>query len=181
MKTLSTFVITLALATAFAQEENCKCKAMEGFSVKATDGKTYTKDTLCAKNTIVVFLSAGCPHNPKAAPDFNKLSAQLGKDVRLVGVTNLDVAKAKKYASELKLNFPLLADADKAIISSFGAKHSLDLALVCAKDKKVANVTEGYSKGIVEEIIASLPHHGGPKLKLNLSTFPATKKSGCSL
>lgn len=166
-------------SVACAQEEACACKAMPHFSIAATNGKTYTDKKLTAKPTVVVFLSAGCPHNPKAMNDLNRLAGQLGSQVQFVGVTNLGLASAKTYAKTLGAKFPILADVRKSVITGFGAQHSLDIAIVCAKDKRVAKVWDGYSQATLKELVDSLPEHGGPKLKLDLSAYPVHKHSGC--
>lgn len=166
-------------AKASAQEETCACQAMPSFSLTASDGLTYTQKSLTKKSTVVFFLSAGCPHNPKAAPDLNRFKALVGQQVGVVAMTNLDAAKAKAYAKELGLKIPLLADTDGTTMKSFGAKHSLDFALICAKDKKVEKVWEGYSRDIFGEVLAKIPDTGGPAIKADLSVFPKGRQSGC--
>lgn len=184
MKTYIPMALAIVSLGAFAltraeEPGGCQCHPMPSFKVAGTDGKTYTQDSLCAKTTVVVFLKAGCPHNAKAAPDLNRFAKQLGPKVAFVGVTDLDVPKAKALVKELKLNFPVLADAKKSIVSGFGATHGLDLAVVCPKDRKVAKVWNGYSATILKEVVASLPEHGGPALKLDLSSYPKGRASGC--
>ena len=180
MQSKSFFTALAAAIAVIATAHQDPCVDINAFSLKATDGKTYTKTTLCAKPTIVLFLSSGCPHNPKATPDFNKLKSQLGSKVNLIAVTNLGLAEAKAYGKKLNAQFPIIADQKGVLINMFGAKHSLDLGLVCAKDQKIAGHWEGYSKEILEEIVTSLPHHGGPTLKLDYSKYPKTRQSGCS-
>ncbi len=171
-----TLILPLVVAFASAQEA---CKPLPTFSLKATDGKTYTQKEFAAKPTVVIFLKKGCPHNPKSAPDFNKLPAMFGKKVNVVAITDADLATAKTYAKEIKLTVPLLADAKLSVINAFGAKRSLDMAITCAHDRKIAQMWEGYSQETLKELVASLPGHGGPILKVNLSGFPSKKQSGC--
>jgi peroxiredoxin len=171
-----TMILPFVVACASAQEA---CKPLPTFSLKATNGKTYTQRDFSAMPTVVIFLKKGCPHNPKSAPDFNKLPAMLGKKVNVVAITDADLATAKAYAKEIKLNVPLIADAKLSVINAFGAKRSLDMAITCTHDKKVAQMWEGYSQESLKELVASLPGHGGPSLNIKFDGFPTKKQSGC--
>jgi peroxiredoxin len=169
-------ILSLVVTVASAQEA---CKPLPTFSLKATDGKTYTQKEFASKPTVVIFLKKGCPHNPKSAPDFNKLPGLLTNKVNVVAITDADLETAKKYAKEIKLNLPLLADPKLSVIKAFGAKRSLDMAITCAHDKMIAQIWEGYSQESLKSLVASLPGHGGPSVKPDLSGFPAKKQSGC--
>lgn len=177
MKVQTLFAFTLLSTAALAEQ----CRDIPTFSALATNGKTFTSKSIANKTTVVVFLANSCPHNPHAVPDLNRLAKQFGKGVQLLGVVNADAATAKAYAQELKLSFPLIADGDRKIIKGFGAKHSLDLALICAKDKKIAEVTDGYSRATIQHVFDVLPAHGGPTLKPDLKAYPVKKMSGCGL
>ncbi len=180
MKTLTTFTLAaIVLAGTAIAEEPCKCKPLPSFKLAATNGKTYTQSDMTKKATVVVFLKAGCPHNPKAVSDLNRLMTDLTSKVWVVGVVDLDAKAAKKYASELKVKFPLIADANKKVVNGFGAKRSLDMAIVCSHDKKVAQVWEGYNQASLKELVVSLPGHGGPTLKMDYSKYPKSLVSGC--
>lgn len=177
MKKLTLLVPFLAIAIASAQEESCK--PLPKFKLQATNGKSYGTKEFGAKPTVVIFLKKGCPHNPHSAPDLNLLAKQLGPKVNVVAVVDADLKTAKGYAKELKLNIPLIADGKKSLIGAFGAKRSLDMAITCAHDKKIAQVWEGYNRETLEQLVASLPAHGGPSVKLNAKQFPEKKQSGC--
>lgn len=178
--TLLAASLVLPMGIAMADPETCPCKPLPSFSLSASNGKTYTKEMLSAKPTVVVFLKAGCPHNPKATVDFNRFMTSIGKNVNFVAVTNLDAAAASKYAKELKANFPLLADKNGKLVAAFGATKSLDLGVICSKDKKIVKTWSGYSQQTLKEIVAALPQHGGKALKLSFAGYPAKRQSGCS-
>lgn len=171
-----TLILPLIVAIASAQEA---CKPLPTFSLKATNGKTYTQKEFAAKPTVVIFLKKGCPHNPKSAPDFNKLPGLLGNKVNVVAITDTDLTSAKSYAKEIKLTIPLLADSKLRVINSFGAKRSLDMAITCTHDRKIAQMWDGYNQESLKELVASLPGHGGPSINPDLSSFPTKKQSGC--
>jgi len=152
---------------------------MPAFKLSGTNGKTYTQATLSSRPTVIVFLSKGCPHNPKAMVDLNRLAAQLGKGVQFVGVTNATPADTLVLAKTLKASFPILADPKGTMISAYGATHSLDTVLICSHDKAIAKLWEGYNRTMIAELVKMLPGHGGPKLTLDLSAYPSNRQSGC--
>lgn len=143
------------------------------FELRASDGLTYTQQSLLKKPTLVVFFNESCPHSKMAAPDFVKLKSMLGTQTALVGFTNLPADKVRAYAKELKLNFPLIAEGESGIIRRFGATHSLDLAVIDPQRKEVVKRWNGYSRSILEEAADLLNR------KLDLSTFPNSRASGC--
>ncbi len=179
---MNILILSTILVTNFnkVQEENCMCKPLPRFSLAANDGFTYNQDGLSKKPTVVFFLSAGCPHNPKSAPDINRLKSIVGSKVGVVAMTNLSQAEAKSYAKELKLQVPLLADPKGETIAKFGAKHSLDIALICSDDKKVSKFWEGYNRNTIKEMLTEIENHGGPKIKSDLKEFSEKRASGCS-
>lgn len=185
MKSLLTLFASLAIvvctfAMVQAQEEACACKAMPTFRVTGTDGKIWSQTTITNRPTVVVFLKAGCPHNAKGVADMNRLRSALGDKVGFVGVTDLPLADAKRLARDLGVQFPVLPDPAKTIVNGFAAGHSLDIALTCPEDKRIANSWEGYSQDILKELVAAIHEHGGPQVRLDYSAFPAGLQSGCS-
>ncbi len=175
-------VLTLSVLSLFVlADETCLCKEAKDFKLPATDGKTYTQKTLFQKPTLVVFIKAECPHTPPAIKDFNRLRKDLGAKVALVGMIDLDLAKAKAFAKKHAVAFPLIADPKANAMVEIGARHSLDMALMCSKDQKIGNIYEGYSRSILGQVLKDLVAHGGPKLTINLTPYPEKKKSGCGL
>lgn len=181
MKKLIALTFIVSTVTAFAgRQETCECKPLPKFFGKGSDGRTYSSTELVKKPTVVFFLKAGCPHNPKSTPLLNKLKAAIGPKVNFVAVTNLTQAEATKYAKELGATFPLIADADKKIVKGFGASNSLDFALLCPDDKKVARTWHGYNRKIMGEFLTELANHKGPKkIAFDLNSVPKGLQSGC--
>lgn len=181
MKRLIAFTLVVSAVVAFAgNQESSGSKPLPKFSAKASDGKNYSSTELVKKPTVVFFLKAGCPHNPKSTPLLNKLKAALGPKVNFVAVTNLSQSETSKYAKELGATFPLLADADKKIVNAFGASNSLDFALLSPEDKKIAKSWHGYNRKIMGEFLAELAKHNGPKkVAFDLNSVPKGLQSGC--
>lgn len=178
MKLLSTMMLLVHFAAlSMGQEAG---KSIPLFKIKGTDGKVYTNETVAKKPTVIVLLMKGCPHNPKAAPDFNRLRASFGSKADVIGLVVGKPPEMAAYAKEIKADFPLLADPSGDLVHAMGGRHSLDLALVSAKDKMIAKTWDGYDRKIIGEIIADLPGHGGPKLKVDLTKYPGSRRSGCA-
>lgn len=175
---MTTILTSLAIAAAIGQE-TCTCAAMPSFTLKANDGLTYTQKSLTKKDTVVVFLAYNCPHNPKAVKDLNRFKAILGDKVAMVAFVNANESQSKEYAKSLGLNMPLIANPGAKIMRAFGVNHSLDMALICAKDQKVGQTWSGYSRDIFGQVLKALPQHGGPEIKADLSAFPEARQSGC--
>lgn len=171
--------LTWTAAIALAASAVAQSSAVPAFRLTDAAGKVHTAQTLRAKPTLVVFLSEGCPHNPKAAPDLNRLARQLAPQVNVVAMTNLDATKARAYARELKLTVPLIADPSGKTIEAFGASHSLDLALIGTGNRGIVQRWDGYSQPILTEVLRALAANGGPRLSPDLSTYPKTRQSGC--
>lgn len=172
---MTTLIASVILATAPIQAD----RAIPTFSLKASDGLTYSQRSLVKKPTVVVFLSHSCPHTAKAAPDLNRLKGMFGKNVALVAITDGNEKTAKSLASANKFKFPVLGDESGKTIEKFGARHSLDFVLIDARSKKVVNFWEGYSRTIVGEILNEIGNNGGPRIKADLSAFSESRMSGC--
>ncbi|MEJ5169905.1 MAG: redoxin domain-containing protein [Fimbriimonadales bacterium] len=170
-----------AAAQASAKEDGCACKEAVAFRLQATDGKTWTQETILSKPTLVVFLKAKCPHTPPALADFNRLAKDFGGKATVVGMIDLKIAEAKEFAKKNKVAFPLIADPGAETMVKMGAAHSLDMALSCPKDKRIGSTYEGYSREILGKVLKDMVQHGGPSLKVDLSKYPAKKASGCGL
>jgi len=177
---MTSLIASVILTNPIFVVEHPQSKSIPTFSLKASDGNTYTQASVAKKDTVIVFFSNGCPHNPKSAPDMNRLKAMFGTKVALIGMTNLDAAKAKAYAKELKLSFPLIADSKGETIEKFGGAHSLDIALINAKQKKVSKFWEGYDRTVISEMLNAIKSQSGTTIKTDLTLFPASRQSGCS-
>lgn len=178
---LSVSLISACVLGAYAQkEEGCTCKPAPAFSGTANDGKTYSLKQLAKTGpAIFVFLKNGCPANPSGIADMNRLHAQLGSKVPMYGVIQGSVADAKATAKQFKATFPIISDPKTVFAKGLAVEKSMSLAILC-KDGDVPMTTMGYSQKILADVLAELPHHGGPKLKVDLSKYPKTTKFGCS-
>lgn len=167
-------MITTIIATAILTAP----QSMPAFNLKGIDGLTYTQASLTKRPTIVVFWNKGCPHNPTSAPIFNRLQKELASKVSVVGFINAPAAEAKTYAKTIKLTIPLIADPTGKTIEKMGATHSLDIALISPKSKKIEEYSNGYKQSIVSTFLTKARSWGTvPNLKLDY--IPSKMQSGC--
>lgn len=181
MKTLIASLLVLASLPVMAQEKDCACKEAPKLAAKTATGKSAQAQLLAltkGKPAVLVFLTAGCPHNPKGTADMNRLAKLLGPKVPVVGITNLDPKLVPTYAKKLRAEFPILPDPSAKAILGYGATHSLDIALLC-DDGRVPKLWNGYDQGVLKQLLQEVAKHHGPVVKANLTAFPAERQSGC--
>ena len=178
MKTLHFLTISAAAlvsANAFGQS------ALPQFSLRGSDGKTHTRASVVAKPTVIVFLSFGCPHNPKHIGEFLELKRQLGNSVNVFATLNASQADARSYSKDLKLNFPILFDDKFVIGGAAKATHSLDFAVVAPRTGRILKTWNGVSRTHVDEAVSLLRRNGAPNINVNLARFGTALQSGCGL
>jgi peroxiredoxin Q/BCP len=93
------------------------------FKLPSSEGKDVSLKELRGKPVVLYFyprdMTPGCT---REACDFRDHQAQLKKAGAVVlGVSPDTLASHEKFRGEHKLNFPLLADTDKAVAKSYGA------------------------------------------------------------
>jgi peroxiredoxin len=132
-----------------------------------------------AKPLVLFFIERECPCSRDAAPFLDKLAAEYGDSCTVVGVINADAATARGWVMQTGARFPLIADADQAIIKSYGAKRSVYTTVV-APGGKIVKTYPGYSAETLAELSATLARLGGvTKRDLILADAPAQVVSGC--
>jgi len=93
------------------------------FTLPSSEGKDVSLRGLRGKNVVLYFyprdMTPGCT---REACDFRDSQAKIKKAGAVVlGVSPDTVASHQKFTAQQKLNFPLLADTDKAVAKAYGA------------------------------------------------------------
>jgi len=93
------------------------------FSLSTADGQTISRADLEGKKAIIYFYpAASTPGCTKQACDFRDSLASLqSAGYQVVGVSPDKPEKLAKFTAAEDLNFPLLADPDKAVLEAYGA------------------------------------------------------------
>jgi thioredoxin-dependent peroxiredoxin len=93
------------------------------FTLPDADGKPVSLDDYRGRRVIVYFYPAAMtPGCTKQACDFRDSLADLAKqDIVVLGISPDAPAKLAKFRERDGLTFPLLSDADKSVLSAYGA------------------------------------------------------------
>jgi peroxiredoxin len=138
-----------------------------------TDGKEYSLTGLTKeKPAFVVFWKQRCPHNARASALFNALNKAYEGKVQVIGVVNAPAEGAKAWVDQFSLNYPLLADADKATIKAYKLRFSITTMQI-GTDGKIAKVFEGYGAEAMASLNEAMAKAAGTEVaKVDLTGAP---------
>lgn len=93
------------------------------FTLPTADGGSLTLSDLRGQKVVVYFYpAAGTPGCTKEACDFRDSLASLqGAGYRVVGVSPDRVERLARFVEDESLTFPLVSDADHAVMTAWGA------------------------------------------------------------
>ena len=111
------------------------------FTTKDTNGNTVSLADFAGKTVVLYFYpkddTPGCT---KQACSFRDASADYqGKDVVVLGVSADDEASHQQFTQKYNLNFPLLADTEKTLITAYDVDGG-------GKAQRVTYVIDGEGK-----------------------------------
>lgn len=97
--------------------------AAPAFSLPNDEGGTTSLADYAGKQVVIYFYpKANTPGCTKEACDFRDSLAQLNNlGIAVVGISPDPVDKLAKFRADHDLNFPLLSDADKTVMQTYGA------------------------------------------------------------
>ncbi|HYX18305.1 MAG TPA: peroxiredoxin [Nostoc sp.] len=115
------------------------------FTAKDTKGNTVSLSDLRGKTVVLYFYpkddTPGCT---KQACSFRDAQAQYqGKDIVILGVSADDEVSHQAFTQKYDLNFPLLADTDKSLITAFdvdGGGYAKRVTYVIDPNGKITHV-----------------------------------------
>ena len=150
------------------------------FLAEATDGKTYRlEDVTSSKPLVLTFIKDGCPCSEAAQPFFNRLFAAYKDEIRFLGVIDAEVSRARGWAKENSVPFPILADPESRIVHAYKAESSADVALV-SKEGTIEVLWPGYSAQMLKDAGERLARLGGGETKpIDTTDAPAKMTTGC--
>lgn len=115
------------------------------FTVKDTNGNTVSLSDFAGKTVVLYFYpkddTPGCT---KQACSFRDAQEEYqGKDIVILGVSADDEASHQAFTQKYNLNFPLLADTNKTLISSYdvdGGGYAKRVTYVIDPNGKITHV-----------------------------------------
>jgi peroxiredoxin len=151
------------------------------FGLKGTDGTTYDLAALTKEAPVVLcFIKDGCPCSSDAQRYFNRLSAAYGKEVRFLGVIDVDNDRGRAWGQKNGTTFPLVADADLAVIHAYKAESSAYMALI-AMGGEIDHLYPGYSASMLADASTRIARLAGvtPRV-IDVAGAPDDFLTGCS-
>ena len=123
------------------------------FELADQHGRRHTLASLLADGPLILYFypadfTPGCT---KEACSFRDLHQELMKaKLRVVGVSPQDVESHRRFADKHDLNFPLLADPDKAVVKAYGLDGPLGFGV------RRGTYLIGRDGRIVDSVLADL-------------------------
>ena len=127
------------------------------FTLLGLDGREYSLpgDT-AGQPLLLVFFRSGCPTCDVVFPYINRLRDAYPDGWRLWAVSQDDPERARKYASEHALNYPVLIDAPALDASYLYDPPSTPTLYLVDSGGQVNYVSEGFAKSDLNELSAML-------------------------
>lgn len=151
------------------------------FSLKGTDGKSYTLASLTQSGPVLLyFINLDCPCCVSAQPFVEELAKSLPKPAHVLGVINTDQEKAAKWLTANKASYVALLDPDSRMITDYRAKAGTYMAIL-GTDGTMVKLIPGYSKVLLKEAGKTMAQLTGAA-EYNPPAFsaaPDTETSGC--
>ena len=122
-----------------------------------------------------------CPCSRDAAVFINQLQVAYGNSLNIIGVVNAPAEVATEWAKITNAQFPVIADADAAIIDAFKAERSASTVLV-APGGVITQSNPGYNAQILGDLSNKIAGYTRrPFVILNFKSAPEKLTSGCPL
>jgi peroxiredoxin len=131
--------------------------AAPGFTLPDLNGKTVSLADFKGKVVVLDFWATWCPPCRMEIPDFVKLQTEYGsKGVQIVGIALDEPGKARAFAQQNGMNYPVLLGTDE-IAMRYGGIEGIPTTFIIDRNGKLANRLEGYRpKAVFEQEIKKL-------------------------
>lgn len=143
------------------------------FSLKGTDGKTYTLASLTERGpAFVYFMKHNCSANPEAVPLMSALSNAYAGKVNFVAVTTGDKEQAESEGAQYGFKPVQLLDKDHKLIAPFGLEASQHTYLI-GQDGVIKEAFHGYGMESLTRLSKALAAEGKVEVaKVDLAGAP---------
>ncbi len=150
------------------------------FATNDTSGRSFSLASLTKDRPLVLFfVEAGCPCSRDAAPFLDRIRAQYGDYVNVVGVIAAKQEVARAWVKQVGVQFPVIADPDKKIIAAYGAERAAYTTLV-GPDGRIIKTYPGYGQEMLTEISNSIARLSNANWSpMEFETAPKRLVVGC--
>jgi peroxiredoxin len=126
------------------------------FSGTDTDGKPVSLSQLAKEKPVVLFfIEPECPCARDAAPFLARIQKFVGSESQVIGVVKSDASKAREWSKLTGVNYPILADPQGKVISSFKVTSAGSVAVI-TPGGTIQKVYPGYSQATLQEIYSTV-------------------------
>jgi peroxiredoxin len=150
------------------------------FSLKGTDGRTYTLAELNRdKPLLIFFVEKECPCCLGAKYFVDKMADAYGEGLNTIGIINADGETAQTWVRATKPKFLVLQDPKQIVIREYKAERGVYTTLI-APGGTIDKAYPGYGKEMLQDLgkrIARLAKL--PEKKFTHAAAPDTMTSGC--
>lgn len=137
-------------------------------------------DLSAGRPVVLVFVKAGCPCSVEFEPYFHRLAAAYPSAVRMVTIINGDVPTARRFADENQTPYPVLADAERAIIKRFHAEHGATVVLL-SPSGKIETRWPGCSQDMMRDLSERIARLGQIEMQsMDVAGLPGALTAGCT-
>lgn len=159
------------------------------FSLKATDGKTYSLNSFKNKKAIlVIFTCNHCPFAKAKMPELNRIAYDF-KDIEVIGINSNDETqfpedsfeKMKEYVANGKVKFLYLQDKTQDVAKSYGAVCTPDPFLFDSNFKLVFHSRIDFPPGLLPPIKHEMYQAISEFLETGNITLKENPSMGCSI
>jgi peroxiredoxin len=150
------------------------------FAAVAGDGRRIDWQELIGDRPVVmVFIKRDCPCSVEFEPYFHQLHRLYREQVQFIGLIDAPPSEARRYADANHVPYPILADADQAIIRGFHAENGGYVVLL-RHDGSVETLWPGCSATMMRELgarIAALAEVD--ERQIDVTGMPTVLTTGC--
>jgi peroxiredoxin len=155
-------------------------RAVAPFAAVDQDGRAVEWAGLSGGRPLVlVFIKRDCPCNVELEPFFHRVAQTYRDCVRFAGVIDAPVEGAARYAEANGVPYPMLADAERRLISRFEAENGAYVALI-TPDGVLDTLWPGCSAEMMRELGRRIAACAGvAERPLDCTGMPGALLTGC--
>jgi peroxiredoxin len=155
-------------------------RAVDAVSAEGADGHSVGWGEISGRRPVVlVFIKDGCPCSAEFEPFFQRVERLYRDAVHFAGVIDAEAARARRYAAEQHVPYPVLADPQRRIIGCLRAENGGYFVLLTPQGV-IDGLWPGCSAEGMRELgrrIAKLAHL--EERPLDLTGMPGPLTTGC--
>ena len=163
-----------------ASVQSLNRKVGKFFKLPDTTGKPVLIGGQGPKPQFLYFVKKGCPCSFEAEPILQGLYRHFGGKIDFVAVTDAKFVDAKKWASDLKVPYPVVTNPKLDVMESYQAPASVYSSLL-DQSGLIVKRWAGYSRDYIKEMNDEMSRLiGGPSKPFDSTYAPKKRTSGCS-